>query len=175
MHKCKYHGLNPCTALGKNVSLQTLTHFLFSSLTWTDAHLHRQLVTVLSGRVVELFDQEFRILYAASLPVPDSWKDARPMEPPKIDSTLHQPEPSTQKHVLLDCPSSPPPPITDSPIDWEALGVFQKSEDSPEDQALPEFSEEPPKFHRTGPEWYTGVPGTGLIDLHINEWQDESK
>lgn len=149
-----------------------LIHFLLSSLTWTDAHLHRQLVTVLSGPVVELFDQEFRILYATSLPVPDSWKNARPLELPKIDKTLYQAEPNTQKQVLLDCPSSPPPPIADSPIDWDALGVFQKSE---EDQVLPEFSEELPKFHRTGPDWHTGAPGAGVTALHVTEWQDESK
>ncbi|MCI4390396.1 hypothetical protein PGIGA_G00122120 [Pangasianodon gigas] len=145
------------------------------SLTWTDAHLHRQLITVMSGPVVQLFDREFRILYAASQPVPDSWKFARPMELPKIDRTLYQPEPNTQKLVLLNCPPSPPPPIADSPIDWDALGVFQKSQDSPEDQVLPEFSEEPPKFLRTGPDRHTGAPGAGVIDLHITEWQDESK
>lgn len=125
--------------------------------------------------MVESFDREFRILYAASLPIPDSWKDAKPTELPNTDGTLYQPEANTQKHELLDCPSSPPPPFADSPIDWEALGVFQKSEDSPEDQVLPQFSEEPPTFHRTGPDWHTGVPGAGVIDLHITEWQDESK
>ncbi|XP_053508363.1 protein FAM83E isoform X2 [Ictalurus furcatus] len=145
------------------------------SLTWIDAHLHRQLVTVLSGPVVQLFDREFRILYAASLPIPDSWKVAKPMEHPKIDLALYQPELSTSKQVLLDCPSSTPPPFADSPIDWDALGVFQKSEDSPEDQVLPEFSEEPPKFHRTGPDWHTEAPGAGVINLHITECQDESK
>lgn len=125
--------------------------------------------------MVELFDREFRILYAASLPVPDSWKDAKPVELPKTDTSLCQPEPNTQKQELLDCPSSPPPLSTDSPIDWEALGVFQNSEGSLEDQDLPEFSEEPPQFQRTEPDWQTGAPGAGVRDPQITEWQDESK
>ncbi|KAI5622945.1 protein FAM83C-like [Silurus asotus] len=145
------------------------------SLTWTDAHLHRQLVTVLNGPVVELFDREFRILYAASLPVPDSWKAARPAELPKIEKTVFQPEPTSHKQTLLDCPPSPPPPTTDSPIDWNALGVFQKIEDSLEDQELPKFSEELPKIHRTGRDWHTESPGSSLLDLHITEWPDESR
>lgn len=97
------------------------------------------------------------------------------MEHPKIDLTLYQPELNTSKQVLLDCPSSTPPPFADSPIDWDTLGVFQKSEDSPEDQVLPEFFEEPPKFHRTGPDWHTEAPGADVINLHITECQDESK
>lgn len=56
-------------------------------------------------------------------------------------------------------------PFADSPIDWEALGLFQKTEDSTEDQVLPEFTAEPLKFHRT----------PGEKDLHITEWQDENK
>ncbi|XP_069008073.1 protein FAM83A isoform X2 [Embiotoca jacksoni] len=55
------------------VDLETVIHGSYS-LTWTDARLHRQLITVLSGPVVDSFDREFRILFAASLPVPDTWK-----------------------------------------------------------------------------------------------------
>lgn len=152
-----------------------MAHFLFPSLTWTDAHLHRQLVTVLSGPVVESFDREFRILYAASLPVPDSWKDAKHKELPNT-SALYQPELNIQKHMLLDCsPPSPPPPPADSPIDWEALGFFQKTVDSTEDQVLPEFNAELPRSYTTEPEWHSGAPGAGVIDLHISEWQNENK
>uniref|UniRef100_A0A8C9XMA5 Family with sequence similarity 83 member E n=1 Tax=Sander lucioperca TaxID=283035 RepID=A0A8C9XMA5_SANLU len=57
------------------VDLETVIHGSYS-LTWTDAHLHRQLITVLSGPVVDSFDREFRILFAASLPMPDTWKVA---------------------------------------------------------------------------------------------------
>ncbi|KAK2821648.1 hypothetical protein Q7C36_020991 [Tachysurus vachellii] len=146
------------------------------SLTWLDAHLHRQLVTVLSGPSVELFDREFRILYAASLPVPDSWKAAKPKDLPVIDKTLYQPEPNTPKQDLQDCPPSPPPPTAGSPIDWDTLGVFQKTKDSPEeDQDLPEYLEELPMFHKTGPDWQIWPPGGGVTDPHINECQDENK
>ncbi|XP_069546683.1 protein FAM83A isoform X2 [Brachyistius frenatus] len=55
------------------VDLETVIHGSYS-LTWTDARLHRQLITVLSGPVIDSFDREFRILFAASLPVPDTWK-----------------------------------------------------------------------------------------------------
>ncbi|KAF5901057.1 protein FAM83C-like, partial [Clarias magur] len=145
------------------------------SLSWTDAHLHRHLITVLSGPAVQLFDQEFRILYAASQPVPESWNAAVPMELPTIDPFFYQPEPITPKQALLNCPPSPPPPTVDSPIDWEALGVFPKTGDSSEDQDLPEFLEELPKFYRTEADLYARVPGAGAIDLHITEWQDESR
>ncbi|CAI5790819.1 Family with sequence similarity 83 member E [Podarcis lilfordi] len=40
------------------------------SFTWTDARLNRQLVTQLTGEVTGAFDREFRILYAASCPLP---------------------------------------------------------------------------------------------------------
>lgn len=124
---------------------------------------------------MELFDREFRILYAASQPVPDSWKAAAPMELPMIDQIFDQPEPISPKQALLSCPPSPPPPTAASPIDWEALGVFPKTGDSSEDQDLPEFSEELPKFYRTEADLYAGVPGAGPMDLHISEWQDESR
>uniref|UniRef100_A0A3B4BH79 Scaffolding anchor of CK1 domain-containing protein n=1 Tax=Periophthalmus magnuspinnatus TaxID=409849 RepID=A0A3B4BH79_9GOBI len=52
------------------VDLQTVIHGSYS-LTWSDAHLHRQLVTVLTGSVLDSFDQEFRILFAASSPIPE--------------------------------------------------------------------------------------------------------
>ncbi|TSU49992.1 Protein FAM83E [Bagarius yarrelli] len=141
------------------------------SLTWIDAHLHRQLVTVLSGPAIELFDREFRILYAASLPVPDSWKAANLKEVPEIDETPHQEELNPYKKVLQDCPPSPPPAPEDSPIDWQTLGVFPKTLDTSEDQDLPEISEEPRKFYKPEPDW---IFGAGVTDLHINEWQDES-
>ncbi|XP_060925162.1 protein FAM83E [Limanda limanda] len=50
------------------VDLETVIHGSYS-LTWTDAHLHRQLITVLHGPVVDSFDLEFRTLFAASLSV----------------------------------------------------------------------------------------------------------
>ncbi|KAG7478440.1 hypothetical protein MATL_G00080410 [Megalops atlanticus] len=105
------------------------------SPTWADAHLHRQLVTVLSGQVVECFDREFRILYAASSPVPVIWKPGRP---PTRAENIHQPPEQTDREILpllpLDIPGHvTPPPPTDSPLDWEALGVTNRNHfpDSP--------------------------------------------
>ncbi|XP_062842940.1 protein FAM83G isoform X2 [Trichomycterus rosablanca] len=148
------------------------------SLTWTDAHLHRQLVTVMSGPVVEFFDREFRILYAASLPIPDSWKDAKPIELPKTDVTLHQPEPNIQKQLLQERCPSPPTPITNNPIDWEALGVLKKSDSFQEGDIYPNvFWEETPKYHRAEFNRHNGVTGTGreFGDLYATEWQTENK
>uniref|UniRef100_A0A7N4NV62 Family with sequence similarity 83 member E n=1 Tax=Sarcophilus harrisii TaxID=9305 RepID=A0A7N4NV62_SARHA len=39
------------------------------SFTWSDSRLHRNLVTLLTGEVLEAFDREFRTLYAASRPL----------------------------------------------------------------------------------------------------------
>lgn len=101
------------------------------SLTWTDAHLHRQIVTVMSGPVVESFDREFRILYAASLPIPDTWKTEKPAIEPQ--STC-KPEPlnlSSAKIELAEFVASPPPPPTDLILDWEAMGVIHRFPGSP--------------------------------------------
>ncbi|KAG9260250.1 hypothetical protein AMEX_G26484 [Astyanax mexicanus] len=131
------------------------------SLTWTDAHLHRQLITVLSGPGVASFDREFRILYAESLPIPDLWKSGRPVGVPNSDAnTLYQPEyleQFNQKIALMERPSSPPPPPTDCSVDWEALGVIQWNEGLPDGLGdLPGVCEEEPKSHR---EEFNGQPG----------------
>ncbi|KAK6321680.1 hypothetical protein J4Q44_G00086560 [Coregonus suidteri] len=108
------------------VDLETVINGSYS-FTWSDAHLHRQLVTVLSGPVVESFDREFRILFAASLPVPDTWKAGRaPIDEPHHHSVLldlnNQP-----KYLPMDPIDSPPPtPPADSTLDWEALGVIHR-------------------------------------------------
>ena len=40
------------------------------SFTWSDSRLHRSLVTLLTGEIVDAFSHEFRTLYAASWPLP---------------------------------------------------------------------------------------------------------
>uniref|UniRef100_A0A3Q3DNM5 Family with sequence similarity 83 member E n=1 Tax=Hippocampus comes TaxID=109280 RepID=A0A3Q3DNM5_HIPCM len=52
------------------VDLERVIHGSYS-LAWTDAHLHRHLITVITGSVVDSFDKEFRTLFAASAPVPN--------------------------------------------------------------------------------------------------------
>lgn len=109
------------------VDLETVIHGSYS-FTWTDAHLHRQLITVLRGPVVDSFDKEFRILFAASLPVPDTWRIAGS----HVDVT-HQLKERTdlifQKHHHLDPDIiTPPSPPADSHLDWEAMGVVQRNQ-----------------------------------------------
>lgn len=91
------------------------------SLTWTDAHLHRQMITVLNGPVVDSFDREFRILFAASQPVPDSC----PGSPAEVSHQLKNiSDLRFHKHLPLELEiSSPPSPPLDSHLDWEAMGV----------------------------------------------------
>ncbi|KAK5872633.1 hypothetical protein PBY51_013315 [Eleginops maclovinus] len=115
------------------VDLQTVIHGSYS-LTWTDAHLHRQLITVLNGPVVESFDREFRILFAASLPVPDTWRE----EGTHKDVTHHLKDPSDlgfQRHHHYEPEIiNPPSPPADSLLDWEAMGVIHTKKCSPLDQ-----------------------------------------
>ncbi|KAL7837747.1 hypothetical protein SRHO_G00274580 [Serrasalmus rhombeus] len=118
------------------VDLQTVVLGSYS-LTWTDAHLHRQLITVMSGPAVESFDREFRVLYAASLPIPDQWTSYSPVEFSSADEphTLYQPqhfEPYKRRSALIEKSYSPPPPPTDCPLNWEALGVVQWNEGIPD-------------------------------------------
>ncbi|XP_062316566.1 protein FAM83D [Osmerus eperlanus] len=128
-------GKTYCTREGKMVVGEMKNNFLLVdletvvqgsySMTWSDAHLHRQLVTVLSGQVVESFDQEFRILFAASLPIPDSWKVAKhPM-----DVTFHSEKSDLgqSRHLPMEPLSTPEPSLPpNSPLDWEAMGVIQR-------------------------------------------------
>lgn len=96
--------------------------FVLCSLTWTDAHLHRQLITVLHGPVVDSFDFEFRLLFAASLPVKYTWSVAGT----HVAMTHQLNEHGFNKHVSLETeiPELPSPPA-DSFLDWEAIGVVR--------------------------------------------------
>uniref|UniRef100_A0A8C2WEJ2 Family with sequence similarity 83 member E n=1 Tax=Cyclopterus lumpus TaxID=8103 RepID=A0A8C2WEJ2_CYCLU len=113
------------------VDLETVIHGSFS-LTWTDAHLHRQLITVLSGPVVESFDREFRILFAASLPITDTWSLAGI----DVDVTHQLKERSDlgfkRSHHLEPEMFNPPSPPADCLLDWEAMGVIQRNRCFPE-------------------------------------------
>lgn len=114
--------------------LRVMKHAVFAlcSLTWTDAHLHRQLITVLSGPVVESFDREFRILFAASLPIPDTWSlagihlDVPHQLKDRSDLAFQRPHHSEPEMF------NPPSPPADYLLDWEAMGVIQRNRCVPE-------------------------------------------
>ncbi|KAK2915196.1 protein FAM83D-B isoform X2 [Channa argus] len=107
------------------VDLETVIHGSYS-LTWTDAHLHRQLITVLRGPVVDSFDREFRMLFAASFPVPEKWRATGTSQ-----EMIHQIEsisdPWLKNKLYLESKvNKPPSPPVDSFLDWEEMGVFQR-------------------------------------------------
>lgn len=106
--------------------------FVLCSLTWTDAHLHRQMITVLSGPVVDSFDREFRILFAASSPVPETWRTAG--SPVEVTQQLKDfSNLRLQKQLPLETDiTSPPSPPADYLLDWEAMGVVQRDLDLPD-------------------------------------------
>uniref|UniRef100_A0A8D3AWQ0 Family with sequence similarity 83 member E n=1 Tax=Scophthalmus maximus TaxID=52904 RepID=A0A8D3AWQ0_SCOMX len=125
------------------VDLETVIHGSYS-LTWTDAHLHRQLVTVLSGPAVDSFDREFRILFAASLPVAvtsrvlDTHVDAT--QKLKDFSNLRLQKPFSLEPEIFN----PPSPPADSLLDWETMGVIQR-ECCFQESHLDRHEEIPPK------------------------------
>lgn len=110
--------------------------FVLHSLTWTDAHLHRQLITVLSGPVVDSFDREFRILFAASSPVSETWRGVG--SPAEVTHQLKDfSNLKFQQHLPLESDiTSPPSPPTDCLLDWEAMGVLQRVAGQPASPCL---------------------------------------
>ncbi|XP_003801571.1 protein FAM83E [Otolemur garnettii] len=82
------------------------------SFTWSDARLHRGLVTLLTGEIVDAFSLEFRTLYAASWPLPPASTQG-PMG--SVLGGLQLPR--SPHHVSRRrsvAPASPPPP--DGPL-----------------------------------------------------------
>ncbi|XP_037108561.1 uncharacterized protein fam83e isoform X1 [Syngnathus acus] len=107
------------------VDLETVIHGSYS-LTWTDAHLHRHLVTVVTGSAVDVFDKEFRILFAASSPFPNLWEYAVPhMEMTKQQKDFKDPSPPRHLHMKQEILNPPSPPMNVH-LDWEAMGVIPR-------------------------------------------------
>uniref|UniRef100_A0A2K6EYM9 Family with sequence similarity 83 member E n=1 Tax=Propithecus coquereli TaxID=379532 RepID=A0A2K6EYM9_PROCO len=82
------------------------------SFTWSDARLHRGLVTLLTGEIVDAFSLEFRTLYAASGPLPPA-----PPQGPLVSvmgglQLAHSPHRVAHRRSVA--PASPSPP--DSPL-----------------------------------------------------------
>lgn len=118
------------------VDLDTVIHGSYS-LTWTDAHLHRQLVTVLTGPAVEAFDREFRILYAATTPAPEKWNIAGSRS--SVSQQLKDfPDPELFHKTLSVEPEviNPPSPPSDCFLDWEAMGVVKRDDGCFSDRPL---------------------------------------
>ncbi|XP_040834230.1 protein FAM83E [Ochotona curzoniae] len=90
------------------------------SFTWSDARLHRGLVTLLTGEITDTFSREFRTLYAASRPLP-------PAPAPRLSTVAGVPgglQPARSPHhvdgpLAQRCamaPATPPQPAQDRPL-----------------------------------------------------------
>ncbi|XP_019214810.1 protein FAM83G isoform X9 [Oreochromis niloticus] len=108
------------------VDLDTVIHGSYS-FTWTDTHLHRQLITVLRGPAVDAFDREFRILYASSLPVLSTATHVNQNHQLKDISDVR-----LLKRISVDPDiTDPPSPRAVSPLDWDKMGVFSEESSLP--------------------------------------------
>ncbi|XP_039856743.1 uncharacterized protein fam83e isoform X4 [Simochromis diagramma] len=108
------------------VDLDTVIHGSYS-FTWTDTHLHRQLITVLRGPAVDAFDREFRILYASSLPVLSTATHVNQNHQLKDISAVR-----LLKRISVDPDiTDPPSPRAVSPLDWDKMGVFSEESSLP--------------------------------------------
>ncbi|XP_015192258.2 uncharacterized protein fam83e isoform X1 [Lepisosteus oculatus] len=161
------------------------------SLTWTDAHLHRQLVTVLNGEVVESFDNEFRTLYASSLPLASDWEIGE--QPYKPEGPFPYPEYKAFDHATLlgldNLSHLSTPPCSDCPLNWEELGVKSLKEDGFLPDGYPIIQQEsqkeseweglhvhiPPSFERRAPVGEELSSSKEGQDLRFSSELDKSK
>ncbi|KAK1329985.1 hypothetical protein QTO34_010169 [Cnephaeus nilssonii] len=104
------------------------------SFTWSDARLHRGLVTLLTGEIADAFSREFRTLYAASWPLPPA-----PAPGPFV-STLgglqlaRSPHSVARRHSVA--PVSPPLPDV-SPLTQRLAACRVLDRERRETQAVP--------------------------------------
>ncbi|XP_014885257.1 protein FAM83D [Poecilia latipinna] len=131
-----------CSRTGKMVAGEMKDNFILVdleaaihgnySLTWTGAHLHRQLVTVLRGPVIDSFDREFRILFADSVPVPDTWGVTAGPQVYNHYQTKDFSRLRLLKQLSAESEiTNPPSPPADVFLDWEAMGVLQRDSSRP--------------------------------------------
>ncbi|XP_023375907.1 protein FAM83E isoform X1 [Pteropus vampyrus] len=94
------------------------------SFTWSDARLHRGLVTLLTGEIADAFSREFRTLYAASWPLPPAPAPGPLVSTPGVLQLAHSPHHVAHRRPVA--PVSPPPPDA-SPLAQRlaACRVFQ--------------------------------------------------
>ncbi|XP_052034658.1 protein FAM83E [Apodemus sylvaticus] len=82
------------------------------SFTWSDSRLHRGLVTLLTGEIADAFSQEFRVLYAASQPLPPAPARSPLFSPPEGPQLPRSPH-----RVASRCPVAPVAPLlSDGPL-----------------------------------------------------------
>lgn len=94
------------------------------SFTWSDARLHRGLVTLLTGEIADAFSREFRTLYAASWPLPPAPAPCPSVNTPGALQLAHSPHHVARRRSVA--PVSPPLPDA-SPLAQRlaACQVFQ--------------------------------------------------
>lgn len=78
------------------------------SFTWSDARLHRGLVTLLTGEIADAFSREFRTLYAASWPLPPAPALGPLVNTPGALQLAHSPHHVARRRSVA--PMSPPLP-----------------------------------------------------------------
>ncbi|XP_047386038.1 protein FAM83E isoform X1 [Sciurus carolinensis] len=82
------------------------------SFTWSDARLHRGLMTLLTGEIVDAFSREFRTLYAASWPLP-----SMPAQGPLVGVLGDLQLARSPHRVAHRCPVAPVSPLPpDGPL-----------------------------------------------------------
>lgn len=113
---------------------EVLTPLRAPSFTWSDARLHRGLVTLLTGEIADAFSREFRTLYAGSWPLPQA-----PTPGPYV-STLgglqlaRNPHSVARRHSVA--PVSPPLPDV-SPLTQRLAACRVLDRDRQGTQAVP--------------------------------------
>ncbi|KFO97247.1 Protein FAM83A, partial [Calypte anna] len=115
-----------CAKSGRKFSGQIKEKFLISdwkyvlsgsySFTWLCGQVHRNLLSKFTGQVVELFDEEFRHLYALSKPVRGPTRSpAQTKRPPRTlmcsSSNFGPPSPLHRVNSFHSCISFTPPPL----------------------------------------------------------------
>ncbi|XP_061584528.1 uncharacterized protein fam83e isoform X2 [Cololabis saira] len=125
-----------CSRTGKMVVGEMKERFLLVdsvvihgsySLTWTDAHLHRQLITVLQGPAVDLFDREFRVLFAQSKPTTDTRTAEAASRVNEARRLRYRSHISVEKqHPVEPDLATPPLPEPNVILNWEKMGVVQR-------------------------------------------------
>ncbi|XP_013003409.1 protein FAM83E isoform X2 [Cavia porcellus] len=80
------------------------------SFTWSDARLHRGLLTLLTGEIADAFSREFRTLYAASWPLPPAPTTGPLLSVPASGDLLPARSPHRVVHRCPVAPVSPLPP-----------------------------------------------------------------